>query len=100
MIKFLHCMIFFNSKITTEYLINDIDKKKICDKAFIDGTYDEAVKKSTLKRTLNMAINKLLQENTKLDTASSPSNFKNILFDFNLIFRIIILDFLTNNHQS
>ena len=71
----------FNSKITTEYLINDIDKKKICDKAFIDGTYDEAVKKSTLKRTLNMAINKLLKENTKLDMPQSTKQFK-ILFDF------------------
>ena len=58
-----------------------ISIKKICGKAFIDELMMKQLKKSTLKITLNMAINKLLKENTKLDIPQSNKQFK-ILFDF------------------
>lgn len=57
----------FNEKLQTEDLIEDVDKKILCDSAFVKGTYDGVKSdKKALKSKLNFAINQLLISKTKI----------------------------------
>lgn len=73
----------FQKDIQTEDLINDDDKKKICDGAFGVGTYDGVKNdKDALKSKLNFAINQLLVKKIVIEISQDTKDNFTKLFDF------------------